>query len=124
MTIFRFIIMVIILAAVGVSFAIAGMFIGGKMLGSNAAEFGALGLAIGGAGVGYLLGIMVGILLIKKFIYRKGSLLLGIFGAIIGIAITTILAGPLNLFSNSTLFIVAYLIIVTGLSIGGLYLKR
>ena len=60
MKIFRFIIMMITLAVVGVTFAIAGAFIGGRIIGSNSEGFGALGLAIGGALVGYPLGIIVG----------------------------------------------------------------
>ena len=124
MPVLRFIIMGVILVASGVLFAIAGIFIGGRILGSNAEGFGALGLAIGGAAVGYFLGTIAGIVLIKKVVYRKGSLIPAVLGAIIGIIITTFLAGPLNLFSNSALLIAAYLIIVSGFSIGGLYLKR
>ncbi len=78
-------------------FAITGAVVGGRILGSNAAGFGALGLAIGGILVGYPTGIIVGLLLIKKFFHRKGAVLLGLLGGIIGTVATVALSEPLNL---------------------------
>ena len=49
----RFFIMAFVLAITGIIFAITGAFIGGRILGSDAAGFGALGLAIGGILVGF-----------------------------------------------------------------------
>ncbi|MBN1189255.1 MAG: hypothetical protein JXA46_05830 [Dehalococcoidales bacterium] len=124
MKIFRFILMMISLAVVGVVFATAGALIGGKIIGPNDMEFGGLGLAIGGALVGYLLGIIAGLLLVKALFRRKGSVLLGILGAVIGTIATVFLAGPLNLNSNINLLIGFYMLLVTGLSAGALSLKR
>ncbi|MFC1957727.1 hypothetical protein ACFLX0_02815 [Chloroflexota bacterium] len=124
MRIFGFIIMMIALAVVGVAFAIVGAFIGGRILGSNAEGFGALGLAIGGALVGYPLGIIVGMVLLKRLFHQRGSLLLGISGAIIGTVATVALSEPLNLSSNINLLVGAFVLIVTGLSVGGLHIKR
>ena len=81
--IIRFIIMAFALAVIGIIFAITGAFIGGRILGSDSAGFGALGLAIGGILVGYPTGIIAGILLIKKLFHQKGSVLLGLIGGII-----------------------------------------
>jgi hypothetical protein len=124
MKIFRFTIMMIALAVVGATFAVAGAFIGGRILGSNAEEFGALGLAIGGVLVGYPLGIIVGIVLLKKLFHQSGSLLLGILGAIFGTVATVALSALLNLISNINLLVGAFILIVTGLSVGGLHIKR
>ena len=116
--------MMIALAVVGVTFAVGGAFIGGRILGSNAEGFGALGLAIGGALVGYPIGIIVGLVLLKKFFHIKGSLLLGISGAIIGTVATVALSEPFNLSSNINLLVGAFVLIVTGLSVGGLHIRR
>ncbi|MFC1938474.1 hypothetical protein ACFLVS_01265 [Chloroflexota bacterium] len=120
----RFIIMAFVLAVTGIIFAITGAFIGGRILGSDAAGFGALGLAIGGILVGFPMGIIVGILLIKRLFYQKGSVLLGLLGGIIGTVATVALSEPLNLNSNSYLLFGAFFVLVTGLSLGGFYLKR
>ena len=120
----RFIIMAFVLAVTGIIFAITGALIGGRILGSDAAGFGALGLAIGGILVGYPTGIIVGILLVKRLFHQKGSVLLGLIGGIIGTVATVALAEPLNLNSNSYLLFGAFFVLVTGLSLGGFYLKK
>ncbi|MFC2032444.1 hypothetical protein ACFLUS_03660 [Chloroflexota bacterium] len=120
----RFIIMAFVLAVTGIVFAIIGAFIGGRILGSDAAGFGALGLAIGGILLGYPTGIIVGILLIKRIFHQKGSVLLGLIGGIIGTVATVALSEPLNLNSNSYLLFGAFFVLVTGLSLGGFYLKK
>ena len=120
----RFIIMAFVLAVTGIIFAITGAFIGGRILGSDAAGFGALGLAIGGILVGYPTGIIVGILLVKRLFHQKGSVLLGLMGGIIGTVATIALSEPLNLNSNSYLLFGTFFVLVTGLSLGGFYLKK
>ena len=120
----RFIIMAFVLAVTGIIFAIIGAFIGGRILGSDAAGFGALGLAIGGILVGYPTGIIVGILLVKWLFHQKGSVLLGLMGGIIGTVTTVALSEPLNLNSNSYLLFGVFFVLVTGLSLGGFYLKK
>ena len=120
----RFNIMAFVLAVTGIIFAITGAFIGGRILGSDAAGFGALGLAIGGILVGYPTGIIVGILLVKSLFHQKGSVLLGLMGGIIGTVATIALSEPLNLNSNSYLLFGTFFVLVTGLSLGGFYLKK
>ena len=120
----RFIIMAFVLAVSGIIFAITGAFIGGRILGSDAAGFGALGLAIGGILVGFPTGIIVGILLIKRLFHQKGSVLLGLLGGIVGTVTTVALSDSLNLNSNSYLLFGVFFVLVTGLSLGGFYLKR
>ncbi len=120
----RFFIMAFVLAITGIIFAITGAFIGGRILGSDAAGFGALGLAIGGILVGFPTGIIVGISLIKRLFHQKGSVLLGLMGGIIGTVATVALSEPLHLNSNSYLLFGAFFVLVIGLSMGGFYLKR
>ena len=120
----KFIIRAFVLAITGIVFAITGALIGGRILGGDTAGFGALGLAIGGILVGYPTGIIVGILLIKRLFHQKGSVLLGLIGGIIGTVATVALSEPLNLNSNSYLLFGTFFMLVTGLSLGGFYLKR
>jgi hypothetical protein len=122
--IIRFSIMALILGATGIIVAVIGALIGSKILGSDDMEFGALGLAIGGILVGYPAGIIIGILLIKKLFQQKGSLLLGLIGGIIGTVATIVLIEPLDLTSNSYLLFATFFVLVTGLSLGGFYLKK
>jgi hypothetical protein len=121
--IIRLIIMAFVLMVLGIIFAITGAFIGGRILGSDSVGFGALGLAIGGLLVGYPLGIIVGILLIKKLFHQKGSVLLGVIGSIIGAIATVALSEPLKLNSSPYLLSGTFFVLVTGLSLGGFYLK-
>ena len=120
----RFIILTLGLGVIGIGFGLAGMLIGAKVLPSDSAGFAALGLAIGGLIVGYPIGIIVGIILIKKVLHQRGSLLLGIAGCIIGAAAAIGLAEPLNLNSNSDLLFITFLIVVPAFCMAGFYLKR
>jgi hypothetical protein len=122
--IIRFSIMALILGATGIIVAVIGALIGSKILGSDDMEFGALGLAIGGILVGYPAGIIIGILLIKKLFQQKGSLLFGLIGGIIGTVATIVLIEPLDLTSNSYLLFATFFVLVTGLSLGGFYMKK
>ncbi|OGN87528.1 MAG: hypothetical protein A2158_07135 [Chloroflexi bacterium RBG_13_46_14] len=101
-----------------------GAIIGGRIIGSDAEGFGALGLAIGGILVGYPTGIIVGLLLMKRLFHQKGSVWLGLLGGIIGTVVTIALSEPLKLNSNSYLLFGAFFVLVTGLSLGGFYLKK
>jgi hypothetical protein len=112
------------LGIIGIAFGAIGAFIGGRILGSDSFGFGALGLALGGILIGYPTGIIVGILLIKKVLHQKGSLLLGILGSIVGAVITVALAEPLNLNSNNNLLFSVFLLSVPLFCLGGFFLKR
>ncbi len=112
------------LAVIGIAFAIAGAFIGGRVLGSEGAGFGALGLAIGGILVGFPLGTIVGLILLKKLFHQKGSLWLGMSGAIIGAVATAVLSEPLNLNAHVNLLFGVFFAIVPALTLGGFYLKK
>ena len=108
--ILKFLLTAIGLGIVGIAFGIIGAYIGGGIIGDDAAEFGALGLAISGLLLGYIIGIVVGIILIKRFLYRNGSLMFGVAGGIIGATITILASVPLNpsvlIFSGVFFFIV------------------
>ena len=108
------------LALCGAVFAVAGGFIGGGLIGEN--NFGALGLAILCVVAGYFLGNILGMVLIKKFINPRGSILLGVLGSIAGVVITVIVGiilGP-----DINLFFWIALISVPVLCLAGFYLKR
>ncbi|MFC1861342.1 hypothetical protein ACFLYL_03620 [Chloroflexota bacterium] len=120
----KFVVMTIGLGVIGVAFGIAGVFIGGKVLGGDSVGFGSLGLAIGGIIIGYPAGIIVGLILIKKLLRQRGSLLLGIIGSIIGAVIVIAAAEPLNLNSSSTLLFGTFLLSVPIFCLLGFVLRR
>ncbi|MFC1920200.1 hypothetical protein ACFLYQ_00570 [Chloroflexota bacterium] len=120
----RFVITAIGLGIIGIIFGIAGAFIGGRVLGADSVGFGALGLAIGGVLAGYPAGIIIGIILLKKFFHQRGSLLLGIIGSVIGAALIIVLAGPLNLASNANLLFGTFFLIMPTFCLIGFNLKK
>jgi hypothetical protein len=120
----KFVIMTIGLGIIGIIFGLVGALIGGKVLGGDSFGFGALGLALGGVIIGYPTGIIVGIVLIKKILHRRGSLLLGILGSIFGAVITMVVAEPLNLNSNPNLLFGALFLSVPLFCLVGFFLKR
>jgi len=120
----KFVIMTIGLGIIGIVFGLAGALIGGKVLGGDSFGFGALGLALGGIIIGYPMGIIVGIVSIKKILRRRGSLLLGILGSIFGAVITIVAAEPLNLNSNPNLLFGVFFLNVPLFCLLGFFLKR
>ena len=120
----KFAIMTVGLGIIGIIFGLVGALIGGKILGSDSFGFGALGLALGGILVGYPTGIVVGIVLIKKILHQRGSLLLGILGSILGAIIIIVLTEPLNLNSNANLLFIVFFLSVPLFSMIGYNIKR
>ena len=116
--------MTIGLAVLGITFGVIGALIGGKVLADDSGGFEALGLAIGGLIIGYPTGMIVGIFLIKKILHKQGSLLLGILGSIIGVAITVLLAEPLKLNSNTNLLLGVFFLSVPVFCLVGFFSKR
>ncbi|MFH1639792.1 MAG: hypothetical protein ABIB93_05725 [Chloroflexota bacterium] len=123
-TVVRFAVMTAGLGAIGILFGVGGALFGGRILGADAAGFGALGLAIGGIMVGYPAGIIVGLVLIKKLLHQRGSLLLGILGSIFGAGVTLALAEPLKLNSNTNLLFGTFLLSVPVCCLLGFFLRR
>jgi len=124
MKIIKFVVKMIGMAVIGIAFAIAGAFIGGRVLGSDAVGFGALGLAIGGILVGFPLGTIVGLILLKKLFHQQGSVWLGVLGAVVGTVATMVLSEPLNLNAHINLLFGVFFTIVPALTLGGFYLIK
>jgi len=120
----KFVFMTIGLGIIGIAFGLVGALIGGKVLGGDSFGFGALGLALGGIIIGYPMGIIVGIVSVKKILHRRGSLLLGILGSIFGAVITIVVAEPLNLNSNPNLLFGVFFLSVPLFCLVGFFLKR
>ena len=122
--IFKLVLMTLGLGIIGIAFGLIGVLIGGKVLGGNSVGFASLGLAIGGIIVGYPTGIIVGIVLIRKVLHQRGSLLLGFLGSVIGVVVIMVLAEPLHLNSNTNLLLGTFLVIVPVFCLVGFYLRR
>ena len=90
---------------------------------NDSAGFGALGLALGGAMLGYPLGAMSGLFIFKRVLRVKGSLPLGIIGALVGAAVPVAIASITNAGLEPDVLIVVYFISVPLLCALG-YLAR
>lgn len=119
----KFVVIVIGLGITGIIFGLIGALIGGKVLGGDSFEFGALGLALGGIIIGYPTGIIIGIISLKKMFHQPGSLLFGIIGSIIGAIITILLTVSLNLNANPFLLFGVFFFIVPIFCLSG-FLSR
>ena len=120
LAIVKFIGLAIGLSLCGALFAVIGGLIGGRVIGEN--NFGSLGLAVLGTVAGYFLGNLLGMVLIKKFILRHSSILLGILGSITGVVIT--IAVGIILDPNINLSFWLALIGVPVFCLAGFYLKK
>ena len=88
----------------------------------DSAEFGALGLALGGAMLGYPLGVIGGLFVLKRAFKIPGSIAVGAVGAIVGAALALGLASLLNQTGDPSASVIAYFMLVPALATAGLKL--
>ena len=111
----KFIMTVIGLGIIGAIFGVIGAYIGFVVLGDE--KFVSLGLGLLGLMIGYPLGVIIGIVLFKKALRQRGSLIFGIPGSIIGAIISFI-----PVLWNPSLF-TGYFIIIPVLCLVGFKLR-
>ena len=75
--------------------------------------------AMGGALVGYPLGAIGGLVMLRRMLHLRGSLVLGVVGGLLGAALTMLVVGQLNLASNPSLVYVIYFLSVPVLCVCG-----
>ena len=118
--IIRFIAFTVGLGVFASALGAIGVLIGGRGLGEF--SFGALGLAILGLLAFYIVGIVLGLFLIRKLFHQPGSIWLGVLGGIIATVIFGIAA-----FAGDTEPTLFFTLLGTGVPAGamaGFYLKR
>ena len=112
----------------GVALAVAGFLSAGLavlvvwLVMRDSAEFGALGLALGGAMLGYPLGVIGGLFVLKRGFKVPGSIAVGAVGAIVGAALALGLASLLNQTGDPSASVIAYFVLVPALATAGLKL--
>ena len=82
--------------------------------------FGALGLALGGAMLGYPLGVIGGLFVLKRVLRIPGSIVFGAVGAIVGVALSLGLASFVNQTGDPGMAVVFYFVLVPALAAVGL----
>lgn len=93
----RFLAMTIGTAVVGAAVATASAYVGGMILGGRLGDFGSLGVILLVMMVGYVLGVIAGIVITHRLIGYRGSVWLGVVGSVLGIGIMLgLVAEPLN----------------------------
>lgn len=118
----KYLLMAVVVAACAAGLASLGGYIGGTVLGGG--DFAALGLAILGLTVGYLVGIMLGLSLIKAVFHQPGSLLLGIGGAIVGFAVPIAIVQFAGFSDSGSWFLSLLFVCIPLFSLGGFLLGR
>lgn len=121
--ILKFILIAIALGLFGVAMGFLGGLFAGRVLGDGSLTD--LGLAILGLLLGYVCGIVVGVIAIKYVFHQRGSIIFGIIGAIIWTGISILVMIPFNLNDNLvSVFVTACFLGVPFAALGGFYLKR
>ncbi len=108
----------------GVFFGFIAALIGALIMRGRLFGFGGLAGALGGIIIGYPLGVLVGIFVIKKIFHYSGSMWLGIVGVVLGGAVTVGLAEPLNLNLNPGILFTLFFLLIPLLCIAGFRLKK
>lgn len=93
----RVILVAAAMAATGIACAIVAALITSYTISDRHFGLGALGIVIAVMMAAYPIGAVTGLLLLRKWPGVKGSLLFGTLGCIIGVSITLLLAGALNI---------------------------
>jgi hypothetical protein len=107
--------------ALAALFGLAGGWIGAVVGGPD--TFADLaGIVLGGA-VGFCLGTAVGVIIGAWFSGQRGSWLLALAGAVLGVALLGVAADPLDLGERSSLVRVAFGLIPVLLAMGGYHLR-
>jgi len=106
----RFFLIAIGIAVSGLVCALVFVLAVSLLLRSESSGFGALGLAIGGAMLGYPLGAVAGLLLLRRLLRMSGWLLLGTIGAFVGAAVPVGIASVANGSIEPDVLIVVYFV--------------
>jgi len=108
----------------GVFFGFVAALLGAWIMQGRLFGLGGLAGALGGIIIGYPLGVIIGIIVVKRIFHYQGSILLGIVGVVLGGAITIGLAEPLNLNLNPTVLFTVFFLLVPVLCTAGFRLKK
>ena len=119
----NFIISAVGMTALGGVFGMAGGFIGAHVV--SPVDLAALGAAIFGLIIGYIIGAIGGLFLLKYTVHVNGSVLLGTLAAAVWTFLSVGVSGLMNQFhdASSVIVVIAFLLIPTA-ALSGFYLKR
>jgi hypothetical protein len=116
--------MVIAIAIIGIIFGFLAALIGSQILGDEVGGFGGLVGALAGMVIGYPIGVVIGIFFINKVLHYRGSILMGIIGAVLGGVLPVALAEPLGLNNNPDLLWALILLLPSLSGATGFHLGR
>jgi len=111
------------MAAVGVAFGGLFAYIAAHSFGSG--DFMALGMAIVGMLFGYAFGNVLGLVLVKYALRQRGSVILGIIGAVVWTGLSIGVAALLNLSNDASSWVVSAMFLLTpAAALLGFHVKR
>jgi hypothetical protein len=109
--------------AVGLLTALAVGLLAGFALRDQLFGFGGFAGAVGGVLAGYPLGVIGGLMVVRRIVRVRGSLWLGALGVLAGVGITALVAGPLNVITHPDAVFALYFVSISVLCGFG-YLMR
>ena len=109
---------------VGLSVGVVALLVGAAVMRD---EFFGLGGLIGGLWglfLGYPLGVVVGLFLLKRFAHYQGSVIYGVIGCLIGAGVSVGMIGPLNIAIDPSILFSIFFISCPLLATAGFYLGK
>jgi hypothetical protein len=114
--------MVVVIGLVGIALGLLAAVIG-IAIQSGEGDFKTLAAGLGGMVVGYPIGVILGILLINKFLHYRGSLLFGASGSLLGAVFNYARVEYLNLDLSLNLLLAIALLAPAILGAAGYHLR-
>ncbi len=119
----QFLMIAAVVAAAGLVCAAVVGVVTGFILRDEASGVSWTAAAVGGAFLGYPLGVIGGLVMLRRILQLHGSLLLGLIGVVLASALTMFAAGLFDLSANASLVYLIYFAIVPLLCVFGFLLR-
>jgi hypothetical protein len=113
---------VVVIGLIGIALGLLVAVIGIAIQG-GAGDFGTLAAGFSSMAIGYPIGVILGILLVNKFLHYRGSLLLGVFGSLLGAICNYVRVEYLNLDLSLNLLLAIGLLAPAILGAAGYHLQ-
>jgi len=119
-----FIAMVISSGLTGLTVGIVAVLIGASIMRGQLFGLGGLIGGLWGVFLGYPLGVVAGMFLLKRFVRYQGSVIYGVIGCLIGAGVSFGLIGPMNIDVNPSILFSIFFISCPLLATAGFYLGK
>ena len=109
---------------VGLAVGVVAVLIGAAVMRDELFGLGGLIGGLWGVFLGYPIGVVTGIFLLKRFVHYQGSVIYGLIGCLIAAGISVGMIGPLNIDINPSILFSIFFISCPLLATTGFYLGK